>query len=116
MFDSHQFDPVFPDFSRSDFSIEEVSPLIREASRNNFSLLLRKMSEQSLDNIGDKLHLHKSNVSRMKENGSLQKVAAILVALDLDVESLIKENEELKRQCSALQVIAHSNLSKALGV
>lgn len=102
-------------FSRSKFSIEEVSAEIQKQSRNNFSLLLRKMGEQSLESIGDKLHWHKSTICRMKDGGDLEKVAAVLAALGLDMNSLFEENQELRRQCEALKVIAHSNLSKALG-
>lgn len=101
--------------SRIQFSLDAVSPDIQKQSRNTFSMLLHKMGQVSLESIGDKLHCHKSNVCRMKENGELEKASAIFVALDIDVPAMQKEIEELRKQNQALQVVAMSNLKISRG-
>lgn len=98
-------------FARQPYSLEEVSPEIHESSRNNFSAMLRKMNEVGLTEIGDKLMLHKSNVSRMKDNGELLKVAATMAGIGIDVVELENEIIELRRQNAALQIVAQANLS-----
>lgn len=98
-------------FSRSQFSISEVSDEILASSRNNYSALLRKMGEERLEAIGDKLHLHKANICRMKSNGELERVSAIIAALGFDFKQIEEELQELRRQNEALQVVAQANLS-----
>jgi len=101
--------------SRVQFTLNEVSPEIQTTSRNTFSLLLQKMGNVSLESIGDKLHVHKSNVCRMKENGELEKAAALFVAIGIDVPSMEKEIAELRKQNQALQVVALANLKASRG-
>lgn len=101
--------------SRIKFSLSEVSPEIQTTSRNTFSLLLQKMGNVSLESIGDKLHIHKSNVSRMKDSGELEKASAIFVAIGIDVPAMEKEIAELRKQNQALQVVAMANLKASRG-
>lgn len=97
--------------SRQPYSLEEVSADIAISARNNFSALLRKMAQFSLETIGDKLRLHKSNICRMKENGELARVAAITAAIGYDIVAMEEEIKELRRQNAALQIVAQANLS-----
>lgn len=100
-----------PLFSRKPFTLDDVSDEIRPIVQSNFSALLRKISEQGLDAIGDKLMLHKSNVSRMKDNGELLAVAARTAAIGFDIVAMEELIAELRRQNAALQIVAEANLS-----
>jgi hypothetical protein len=98
-------------FARQPFSIDEVSPEIQQTSRNTFSFLLKKMAQVSLESIGDKLHIHKSNVCRMKENGELEKASALIVAIGVDVVAMEEENNRLREENAAYQVLLAAKLN-----
>lgn len=106
---SDQEEPAL--FARQPFTLEEVSPEIREVSRKNYSALLRNMNQLGLAAIGDKLQLHSSNVCRMKDSGELLKVAATSAGIGIDILAMEEEIKELRRQNAALQIVAQANLS-----
>ena len=101
-----------PVFSCAPFTLEEVSPEIQEKSRNVLSFLLRKMGEQSLDAIGDKMHMHRSNVWRMKQNGGFEKMSAVLAALDIDISAMEKQIADLQEQNAAYRVLLAAKLNE----
>jgi hypothetical protein len=103
-----------PSFSRRQFSIDDVSEVIRPMVLSNFSALLRKMSETTLEAIGDRLQLHKSNICRIKDNGELLKVAATTVAIGVDIVAMEEEIKELRRQNAAFQVLLEAKLKDHL--
>lgn len=98
-------------FTRQPFSLSEVSPEIHEKTRKNFSIFLRNINQLGLAYVGDKLQLHVSNVSRMKDSGELLKVVATNLAVGIDVAAMEEEIKELRRQNAALQIVAQANLS-----
>lgn len=97
-------------FSRQPFSLEEVSDELKQVARNNFSALLRKMGQLSLEVIGDRLCMHKSNICRMKENGELVRVASVTAAIGYDIAAMEEEIKELRRQNAAFQVLLEAKL------
>lgn len=102
---------MFPDqedhalFARQPFSLNEVSPEIHEKTRKNLSIFLRNINQLGLAYVSDKLQLHVSNVSRMKDNGELLKVVATNIAVGIDVAAMEEEIKELRRQNEAFQVL-----------
>lgn len=108
---------MFPDqedpalFARQPFSLDEVSPDIREKARKNFSIFLRNINQLGLTYVGDKLQLHISNVSRMKDNGELLKVVATNIAVGIDVAAMEEEIKELRRQNEAYQILLAAKLN-----
>lgn len=99
-------------FSRAPFSLSEVSPEIQKLSRNTFSILLRKMGEQSLESIGDKMQWHRSNVWRFKQNGGLEKMTAMLLSLGIDVAAMEEEINRLREENAAYHVLLKAKFNE----
>lgn len=103
-------------FTRKIFSLEDVSPKIHDVARTNHAVFLKQIAQLGLETVGDRLHLHPSTISRMKDGGALLKMASTSAGIGIDILAMQEEIKELTRQNVALQVLVHAKLAKHLGI